>query len=111
MITFTDAVIAHFEKQLCQKGGVAFVLGTQRSGCSGMSYVLNIVSALPDAERYTPLNLPIPFYLENKSQPYLKGLTLDLKKEGLQSTVVYINPNETGKCGCGISFSVKDGPA
>lgn len=107
MITLTEAVIAHFEKQLRQKKGAAFVLGTKRSGCSGMSYVLEIVSDLPDTKLYSSLKLPIPFYLENKSQPYLKGLTLDLKKEGLQSTVVYINPNETGKCGCGISFSVK----
>ncbi len=107
MITLTDAVIAHFEKQLRQKGGVAFILSTKNSGCSGMSYVLESVEALPDLSCHSQVKATIPFYVENKSLPYLKGLTLDLKKEGLQSTVMYINPNETGKCGCGISFSVK----
>lgn len=116
MITLTDAVIAHFEKQLRQKGGVAFILSTKHSGCSGMSYVLQFVDSYPDLALYSRWASPSPsgggeatlhFYIENKSLPYLKGLTLDLKKEGLQSTVIYINPNETGKCGCGISFSVK----
>lgn len=113
MITLTDAVITHFEKQLRQKGGVAFILSTKNSGCSGMSYVLQSVDSYPDLALYSQWTSPgeerasLHFYIENKSLPYLKGLTLDLKKEGLQSTVIYINPNETGKCGCGISFSVK----
>jgi iron-sulfur cluster assembly protein len=37
---------------------------------------------------------------------YLLGTEMDYKKEKFSSQFVFINPNETERCGCGESFKV-----
>jgi iron-sulfur cluster assembly protein len=37
---------------------------------------------------------------------YLLGTEMDYKKENFSSKFVFINPNETERCGCGESFKV-----
>jgi iron-sulfur cluster assembly protein len=38
--------------------------------------------------------------------PYLTGMILDWKKQGLNEGFEFINPNEIARCGCGESFTV-----
>lgn len=105
MITVTAAAEAHFLKKLQPHQKV--LLDVKNSGCSGLSYDLKIVETLDETlceQAHSEKGLP--FYITKKSVPYLQGLTIDLFKEGLQSRIVYKNPNEKGACGCGESFSV-----
>ena len=45
-------------------------------------------------------------YMDAKSMIYLKGMSLDFE-DGLQGKgFQFINPNATGTCGCGESFSM-----
>jgi iron-sulfur cluster assembly protein len=37
---------------------------------------------------------------------YIFGSTMDYVEDDMQSSFVFDNPNETGRCGCGESFSV-----
>ncbi len=108
MIEIMPAAARHFAKQLQSSGKVGLALKVKRSGCSGLSYDLSVLDAAPDLVDYllVPNVLDVPFYLEKQSLAYLKGLKIDFKTEGLQHRLVYINPNESGQCGCGESFSV-----
>lgn len=105
MITLTEQAEIYFEK-LCQPPQ-KIVFGTKNAGCSGLSYQLEIVDVVKEVQ-YVKLNTKyaFEFFIEKKSLPYLEGLIIDLQKEGLQSRIVYKNPNEIGQCGCGESFAV-----
>ncbi len=105
MIKLTPRAVAHFGKLL--QPGQCIVFGTKRSGCSGLSYQLEISTSC-DHIRYqkVPTESDLSFWVEKKSLPYLKGLVIDMAKAGLQSKIVYNNPNEVGQCGCGESFAV-----
>ena len=37
---------------------------------------------------------------------FLLGSTMDFKSDKFKSGFVFMNPNETERCGCGESFSV-----
>jgi iron-sulfur cluster assembly protein len=41
-----------------------------------------------------------------KSDTYLKGLTMDWVRNGLNEGFDFINPNEKDRCGCGESFRI-----
>jgi len=107
-ITLTPKVLNHFAAKLEQAGPEALILlRTKTSGCSGLAYVTEIINTPPDASMLpVPNTANLPIFVHSDSCQYLQGMTLDYQTEGLQSKLVYINPNETGKCGCGESFSV-----
>ena len=108
MIEISAKALTHLQKQLHAATQYGFVLKVKRSGCSGFKYDLDFLAAEPDLQAYTSVenSAHLPFYIENASCAYLKGVKLDFKVEGLQQRLIYINPNETGQCGCGESFSV-----
>ena len=45
-------------------------------------------------------------YIPKKDLPLLNGTEIDYVTVGLNSTLQFKNPNVTGECGCGESFSV-----
>ena len=108
MIDISLAAAQHFQKKLQSSGKTGLALKVKRSGCSGFSYDLAFIDSVPDLDAYVLVDnaLDIPFYLEKQSVAYLKGLKIDFKTEGVQQRLIYINPNESGQCGCGESFSV-----
>jgi iron-sulfur cluster assembly protein len=44
--------------------------------------------------------------VDSKSDVYLKGLTMDWIRNGLNEGFDFKNPNERDRCGCGESFRV-----
>ena len=44
--------------------------------------------------------------IDKSSYPYLKGMHVDYVKQGLNYKFIFNNPNQTGQCGCGESFTV-----
>lgn len=105
-VSFTDAAKQHVLAYLKKQGGRRGIrLSVKKTGCSGMAYVVDYVdTALPEDEMVT-----LPEFLvciDKASYPYLKGLAVDYVKQGLNAKFVFTNPNETGQCGCGESFTV-----
>jgi iron-sulfur cluster assembly protein len=45
-------------------------------------------------------------WLSPKDAVYLKGLTVDYAKQGLNEGFEFINPQEKDRCGCGESFRI-----
>ena len=85
---------------------VAVRLGVEGGGCSGFSYAMNFDEEGP-TDKDEVLNLDgIKFYVDRKSVLYLEGIIVDFHEDLMQRGFVFKNPNATGTCGCGQSFSV-----
>jgi iron-sulfur cluster assembly accessory protein len=103
MITITEKALAHFAKQLLPNHFV--LISTKKSGCSGLAYVTEIKEGDTPADAIK-LSGALPIFMAKESAEYLHDMVLDYQTQGMQSKLVYINPNEAGRCGCGESFSV-----
>ena len=106
MITLTDKAQAEVKRLLGQQAGVSFLrLGVKGGGCSGMSYDVKFDDKSQSDDRVFDVN-GIKVACDSKSLLYLEGLSLDYSTELVGGGFKFINPNATGTCGCGTSFSV-----
>jgi len=80
-------------------------LGVKTSGCSGFAYVLEVADQEFDTDEVFE-DRGIKIYVDKQHLIYIDGTTLDWQTKGLNAGFAFINPNETGSCGCGESFSV-----
>ncbi len=84
------------------------LVGVKTKGCSGLSYDMNFVnkSEVPAlAEMVTEHGVTVA--VDPKAAMFLFGTTMDYLESPLKSGFEFVNPNETGRCGCGESFSVE----
>lgn len=89
------------------EGAKAVRLSIKKSGCSGYAYDLKCVTEIYPEDFNIELDGTYKLIIDVKSYPVLEGLEIDYVKEGLQHKFIYHNPNQTGQCGCGESFSVR----
>ena len=79
-------------------------LGVKGGGCSGFTYALDLTETKCELdEEYASHGIKV--ICDPKSCLYLDGTTLDFKDEMMGRGFVFNNPNATGSCGCGSSFS------
>ena len=108
MIKLTEQASKKVTQQLSKRGkGLGILIGVRTTGCSGLAYKLEYVDNVPVSENcisYTQNNITI--WIDKKDLPYLAGLTMDYKRQGLNEGFEFINPNERDRCGCGESFRV-----
>ena len=106
-VTFSDAakthVLSYLRKQASCKG---IRLSVKKTGCSGLSYVVDYVDEPMADDIVMPLIDNYLVCIDKKSYPYLKGMDVDYVKQGFNAKFVFNNPNQTGQCGCGESFTV-----
>ena len=79
-------------------------LGAKGGGCSGFSYALDLTDAKGEQDEEFESH-GIRVICDQKSYLYINGTTLDFKDEIMGRGFVFENPNATGSCGCGQSFS------
>lgn len=73
-------------------------------GCAGMSYQLVLEKEVGDADAvYESEGLKI--YVDPKSNLFVSGTQIDYHESMMGSGFKFENPNATGGCGCGSSFS------
>ena len=87
------------------EGAIGVKLSTPRRGCSGLAYSVDYVSeaiAL-DEKIETPGGV---LYIDGGSVLYLVGSIMDWVEDEFAAGFVFNNPNATGSCGCGESFTV-----
>lgn len=83
-------------------------LSVKKTGCSGLSYVIDYLTNFDEKDLVEPLSAVYNLYIDKLSYPFIKGVYIDYVTEGLISKLVFKNPNQTGQCGCGESFTVDD---
>jgi iron-sulfur cluster assembly protein len=73
-------------------------------GCSGFKYSLNIEDQTLEDDLVVEVN-GIRVIVDGFSAPYLHGVTIDYVSSMQGSGFSFTNPNATGGCGCGSSFT------
>lgn len=73
-------------------------------GCSGFQYSLNIEEESKQGD-FVVNQRDITLFVDMFSAQYLNGITIDHTTNMMGSGFTFENPNATGGCGCGTSFS------
>ena len=73
-------------------------------GCSGFKYSLNIEERPLDDDMVAEVN-GVRVFVDGFSAQYLTGVTIDYVSSMQGSGFTFTNPNATGGCGCGSSFT------
>ena len=105
-ISLTKSAAERVSKYLAARGqGVGLRLGVKKTGCSGYSYVINYADDVAD-EDVVFENRGIKIIVGPDALPLIDGTEVDFVKNGLNEAFSFRNPNVTGECGCGESFTV-----
>ena len=111
-VIFTDAALAHIRNMMRQKkNAYGFRLSVKQTGCSGYTFKPTIISKNEIfSEDVHFFKEELPIYLDQKYLHMMNGLQIDYIQTieaGIScKKLVYLNPNEKGRCGCGESFTV-----
>lgn len=106
MITLTEIAAKKVKEQLKARGkGIGIKVSVRSAGCSGLTYVLDYVDERNSwDDEYKSYGISV--FVGSIDLPHINGLVIDWQKKGLNEGFEFINPNESGKCGCGESFTV-----
>lgn len=105
MISLTDTAKSKFKQKLLERGkGLGIRLYLTETGCSGYTYKIDFADEWR-SEDYLKIVDDLYIWVSKDAQQYLNGLQIDYIKEGLNERFSFTNPNENGRCGCGISVT------
>jgi iron-sulfur cluster assembly protein len=107
MIQLTDIAKNEVKKLLANQGkpGSFLRLGVKGGGCSGLSYDVKLDDQIQEFDREFEVD-GVKVVSDSKSLVYLDGMTIDFSTELVGGGFRFVNPNASGSCGCGTSFSV-----
>lgn len=94
--------VRHF---LAQEGGMGLRLGVRKTGCSGWAYTVDLAREV-QADDVVFENDGVKIIVAHDDLDFLDGSEIDFVAEGLGTAFRFNNPNVSGECGCGESFTV-----
>jgi iron-sulfur cluster assembly accessory protein len=94
-----------FEVEQAPLATAGLRVGVMPGGCSGFKYALNIEDT-PSEDDQVIESEGIRLFVDSFSGQYLNGVTIDYVVTMQSSGFTFDNPNATGGCGCGSSFTV-----
>ena len=104
-LTATPSAVKQFHALMAEFGVEGFRFGVMPGGCSGFEYILApLDDVMDDDERITVNNVNI--VIDIFSSQYLDGTLIHYKSDVMGSGFSFQNPNASGGCGCGSSFTV-----
>jgi iron-sulfur cluster assembly protein len=80
-------------------------VGVTPGGCSGFKYSLSLEEKASDDDIVLE-SQGVRLFVDGFSAQYLNGVTINYKSNFQESGFAFENPNSTGGCGCGSSFTV-----
>jgi iron-sulfur cluster assembly accessory protein len=107
-LTLTGRAVEEVQKFITQEQVPVETAGLRVSvlpgGCSGFKYSLNIEERALDDDLVTEVN-GVRVFVDGFSAQYLTGVTIDYVSSMQGAGFTFSNPNATGGCGCGTSFT------
>ncbi|MCH8944590.1 MAG: iron-sulfur cluster assembly protein IscA [Proteobacteria bacterium] len=105
-ITLTDSAAERVRSYLEKRGkGIGLRLGVTLTGCSGYSYVINYADKVEVSDLVFE-DKGIKVIVDPDALKLIDGTEVDFVKNGLNEAFSFRNPNISGECGCGESFTV-----
>jgi len=108
-LTLTDRAGEEVKKFLAEEKAAPEAAGLRVAvlpgGCSGFRYSLNIEEQ-PAADDVVVESAGVRLFVDEFSVQYLNGTVIDYKSNFQESGFAFENPNASGGCGCGSSFTV-----
>jgi iron-sulfur cluster assembly protein len=92
------------QEQELDPSKVRLRVGVKGGGCSGFSYILDLTETQKDTDEVFEQH-GVKIICDPKSLLYLNGVTVNFRDEIMGRGFVFDNPNASGTCGCGSSFS------
>ena len=80
-------------------------IGVAGGGCSGFNYTLGFDKEYDETADTKYEQHGVEFVVDKKSEFFMGGTILDFNDGLLDRGFVFKNPQATGTCGCGTSFS------
>tara|TARA_Y100000590_G_scaffold470299_1_gene663429 strand:- start:3249 stop:3677 length:429 start_codon:yes stop_codon:yes gene_type:complete len=108
LLTLTPTAVSQIETFIEEQGisdNVGLRVGVLPGGCSGFQYGLNIEDAPEEDDEIFDLS-GIKVFVDPFSVQYLMGVEIDYVTSMMGSGFTFRNPNASGGCGCGSSFTV-----
>ena len=105
-LTLTDKAIQQVKSLLARDklAGHGLRISITDGGCSGFSYKLDFEKDQRSGDTVLEFD-DVRVYVDPSSVPYLKGTVIDFVSGLYGGGFKFSNPNATGTCGCGTSFS------
>ncbi|MEP7212463.1 MAG: iron-sulfur cluster assembly accessory protein [Acidobacteriota bacterium] len=107
-LTVTPAAAEEIKKFLAGEEDLPETAGLRvrvvPGGCSGFQYSLNIEEESKTGD-FILDQQDIRLFVDMFSAQYLNGITIDHATNMMGSGFTFENPNASGGCGCGTSFS------
>ena len=107
-MTLTERAAEEVQKFMVQEQVAPETAGLRVSvlpgGCSGFKYSLNIEERPLDDDMVHEVN-SVRVFVDGFSAQYLSGITIDYVTSMQGSGFTFSNPNASGGCGCGSSFT------
>jgi iron-sulfur cluster assembly accessory protein len=107
-MTLTERAAEEVQKFIVQEQVPVETAGLRVSvlpgGCSGFKYSLNIEERALEDDVVQAVN-GVRVFVDGFSAQYLTGVTIDYVTSMQGSGFTFTNPNASGGCGCGSSFT------
>ena len=105
-VSLTQPAADRVKSYLDARGkGVGLRVGIKKTGCNGYAYIVNYADEIDDSDVVFE-DQGVKVVVDKESLELIDGTQVDFVKEGLNEAFRFRNPNVTGECGCGESFSV-----
>lgn len=106
-VTLTEAAAAQINRILdkAEEPVKGLWIGVSEGGCSGKTYKMDYAREIKSADMVME-DHGVTIVIDALASLYLIGTEIDYEEKPLESGFVFKNPNETGRCGCGESFSI-----
>jgi iron-sulfur cluster assembly protein len=87
------------------EGAAGIRIGVRTAGCSGLTYTMDFAREIAPQDDVIEAD-GVKIVIDPKATMYLLGTEMDFVEDKLGASFQFRNPNETGRCGCGESFTV-----
>jgi iron-sulfur cluster assembly protein len=107
-ITVTATAVDEVRRYIEENGAAETAglrIGVLPGGCSGFQYGLNIEDEAAEDDLVLESN-GLQLFVDPFSMQYLDGVEIDYVTTFQGSGFTFNNPNASGGCGCGSSFTV-----
>ena len=106
-ISISEEAASHVEEFAKQAGkpGAMLRVGVKGGGCSGLTYMLDLVDAPREDDKIVEEH-GLKLAVDRKSYVFLAGTILEYSGGLNGKGFVFNNPNAKTTCGCGTSFGV-----